>query len=35
MKPQSGETHLKAGLPRGLQSMLEGLAEKIIGDGCP
>lgn len=34
-KTESGETHLKAGLPRGLQGMLEGLAKKIVGDGCP
>lgn len=33
MKPESVETHLKAGLPRGLQGMLEGLTKKIIGDG--
>jgi hypothetical protein len=26
---------LKAWLPRGLQGMLEGLAEEIVGDGRP
>ena len=30
-----GKTDLKAGLPRGLQGMLQGLAEEVIGDGRP
>ena len=30
-----GKTDLKAGLPRGLQGMLQGLAEEIVGDGRP
>jgi hypothetical protein len=29
------KTDLKAWLPRGLQGMLEGLAEEIVGDGRP
>lgn len=28
-------TDLQAGLSRGLQGMLQGLAEEIIGDGRP
>lgn len=30
-----GNTDLQAGLSRGLQGMLQGLAEEIIGDGRP
>lgn len=32
---RSGKTDLKAGLPRGLQGMLQGLAEEVVGDGSP
>lgn len=31
----SRKTDLEVGLSRGLQGMLEGLAEEIVGDGCP
>lgn len=33
--PGVGVTDLQAGLSRGLQGMLQGLAEEIIGDGRP
>lgn len=35
MGTRSRKTDLKVGLPRGLQGMLEGLAEEIISDGRP